>query len=89
MVNKTRRQALSTNALHVLRAVRDRHLAGGASDDLTPLLAVTNGSYQRLRDALVVLEERWLISWELHGKTIRLRVRGAELLREATYRDRP
>jgi hypothetical protein len=77
-------KGLSDVTTRVLRAVVTRD----ARNDLTDLLDVVQGDKRRLFDALTVLEGRWLITWEGHGRKVRPRARGIQLLNCATYRTR-
>lgn len=84
-----RNRMLSETAVRVLRAViQNQPEGGGGIHGAACLLPIVNGSEKRLYDALLVLESRWLITWERGGQNIRPRARAYELLRTAVYSNR-
>jgi len=84
-----KQRALSETATRVLRGIiAEQSAAPDGNVGAGHLVKYAGSSDARLYNALLVLESRWLITWEAHGQRIRPRARAFSLLRTAAYRDR-
>lgn len=84
-----KRRILSETATRLLRGIiAEQGDAGNGVSGAACLLKYVGNSEHRLYDALLVLEGRWLITWERGGQRIRPRARAFSLLREHVYRER-